>query len=158
MERLGSKRFSQFSMLAVLGLIALIAMLMVPISCQYRALMNRPDVFASAMLMIGPQGADSSNYLAQFDTDSFCQHVLDDPKIRSLPAVSNSPDPRDWLMNHLSVRAVGNLIEIHFRGRSERVSARHLQTLLETTIEVIRADPEETNMPVTVVSTTRVDP
>ncbi len=161
MERSEAKRFSQFSMLAVLALVALIAMLMVPMSFYFRTLLSRPAAFSTATLMIGSEGADSSKYLAQFDTDSFCQLVLDDPQVRRLAPLSNSPDPRNWLMNHLSVRTVGKngkLIEIRALGRSERVTSRDLQTLLQTTIEVIRTDAMKTNTPVTVVKTTHVEP
>ena len=151
-----AKRGSQFGMRALLALVVLVAML-VPISYYYRlVLLNRPDVFATARLTIGSNGSDSSKYLAQLDTDSFCQLVLDDPKIRSLAPLNNSAYPRDWLMKHLSVRAAKNtnLIEIQALGRSERVRQRDLQAILEATIDVIRSDAMKTNTPVTVVSTT----
>ena len=89
-------------------------------------------------------------------SDSFCQLVMDAPQIQGLAPLSNSPDPRTWLMNHLLVQTVGNtnLVEIQVLGRSERVKSRDLQTLLETTVDVIRTDAMKTNTPVTVVNTT----
>lgn len=145
-------------MRTVLALVALIAMLMVPISTYYRALLNRSDVFAKATLMIGAQGTDSSKYVAQLNSNSFRQLVLDEPQIQGVKLLSNSPDPHNWLIHHLSIRPVGNthLIEVMAHGQSKRLSSRDLRALVETTIELIRSDARKTNTPVTVVATTNI--
>ena len=150
-----SKRLRQFSLRAVFAIVALIAILMLPISHYYRAVLDRPNSFATATLMIGSGEAQPPQYVVQLDAASLCQLMLDEPHIQAMSPIRKSRDPKRWLRDHLTVRAFDNtsLVEIIAHGRSEHLSARDLQMLLDVTIDVIRTDAMKTNTPVTVVST-----
>lgn len=154
------KRISQFGLRGLLAFVALIAVLMVPMSYFYRARLNRPNLFASATLMIGAQGDDSAKYLAQLDTVSFRQLLVDAPQLQNLSPLRDSPDRSARLTNHLSIRTVGNtdLIEIMAHGRSERLKSRDLKAIVDTTIEIIRTECRKANTPVTIVNTTSIEP
>lgn len=155
-----SKPNSQFNLRALLALIALIATLIAPISYYYRALSNRPKVFATATLMIGAQGYDSAKHVAQLNAVPFRQLVMDSPQLQEVSSLENSPDPIDWLTNHLSVESIdANLIKIEVHGRQkERLGARDLQAIVEATIDLIQTDALKTKTPVTVVYPTTIHP
>ena len=149
-----AKRNRQFSLRVLLALVALVAVLMVPVSYYHRAVSNRPKVFATATLMIGAQGYDLAKHVSQLNTVPFRKLVIDSPQLQDVSALKNSPDPIDWLSNHLSVQSVGNdnLVKIEVHGRqNERLRSRDLQAIIEATTELIRTDAMKAKTPVTVV-------
>ena len=145
-----SPRREQFSTRVLLAIVSAIAVLMVPVSYYYRALEQRPHSFASSTLMIEPKH--------EFDTASVLELLVDKPQIRDLRPVSDGPDLAQWLGRHLQVRQVdAKVVEVLAYGRrNERLSSAELQSLMESTVDLMRAEAMKTQASVTVIGTENI--